>query len=491
MISYKNALEKIEEVIKRGPFSDDWDSLGNYQVPEWYRNAKFGIFIHWGVYSVPAFGNEWYPRHMYIQGSPEFEHHIETYGNHKDFGYKDFIPMFTAPKFDPQEWARLFKEAGARYVVPVAEHHDGFQMYKSELSKYNAFNMGPKRDVLGELFKAFRAEGLAAGASTHRAEHWFFMGHGKQFDSDIKEPLVRGDFYWPAQPEPGFHDLYGKPEPTEEFLEDWLLRCCEIVDQYRPKIVYFDWWIQHNAFKPYIKKFAAYYYNRAHEWGQEVVINYKHDAFMFGTAVVDIERGQFAEAKPYFWQTDTAIAKNSWCYTEYNSYKTAYQIICDLVDIVSKNGTLLLNVGPKADGTIAEEERQVLLDIGKWLQINGEAIYDSKVWRESGEGPTQIPEGQFTDNDEKPFTPEDIRFTVRGSNLYATVLKYPQDGRVLIRSLAERDASSKPYFHGIIEDVTVLGFDEKVKWIRSEEGLLIQTQEVKSDLPVVFRIKIK
>ena len=491
MISYKNALEKIEEVIKRGPFSDDWDSLGNYQVPEWYRNAKFGIFIHWGVYSVPAFGNEWYPRHMYIQGSPEFEHHIKTYGNHKDFGYKDFIPMFTAPKFDPQEWARLFKEAGAKYVVPVAEHHDGFQMYKSDLSRYNAYNMGPKRDVLGELFEAFRDEGLVGGASTHRAEHWFFMGHGRQFDSDIKEPLVRGDFYWPAQPEPGFHDLYGKPEPTEEFLEDWLLRCCEIVDQYRPKIVYFDWWIQHSAFKPYIKKFAAYYYNRAHEWGQEVVINYKHDAFMFGTAVVDIERGQFAEAKPYFWQTDTAIAKNSWCYTENNSYKTAYQIICDLVDIVSKNGTLLLNVGPKADGTIAEEERQVLLDIGKWLRTNGEAIYDSKVWRESGEGPTQIPEGQFTDNDEKPFTPEDIRFTVRGSNLYATVLKYPQDGRVLIRSLAERDASSKPYFHGIIEDVSVLGFDEKVTWERSEKGLLIQTQEVQSDLPVVFRIKIE
>lgn len=491
MSSYKNALEKIEEVIKRGPFSDDWDSLGNYRVPEWYRNAKFGIFIHWGVYSVPAFGNEWYPRHMYIQGSPEFEHHIKTYGNHKDFGYKDFIPMFTAPKFDPQEWARLFREAGAKYVVPVAEHHDGFQMYKSDLSRYNAYNMGPKRDVLGELFEAFRDEGLVGGASTHRAEHWFFMGHGRQFDSDIKEPLVRGDFYWPAQPEPGFHDLYGKPEPTEEFLEDWLLRCCEIVDQYRPKIVYFDWWIQHSAFKPYIKKFAAYYYNRAHEWGQEVVINYKHDAFMFGTAVVDIERGQFAEAKPYFWQTDTAIAKNSWCYTENNSYKTAYQIICDLVDIVSKNGTLLLNVGPKADGTIAEEERQVLLEIGKWLRTNGEAIYDSKVWRESGEGPTQIPEGQFTDNDEKPFTPEDIRFTVRGSNLYATVLKYPQEGRVLIRSLAERDASSKPYFHGIIEDVSVLGFDEKVTWERSEEGLLIQTQEVQSDLPVVFRIRIK
>jgi len=212
---------------------------------------------------------------------------------------------------------------------------------------------------------------------------------------------------------------------------------------------------------------------------------------MFGTAVVDIERGQFAEAKPYFWQTDTAIAKNSWCYTENNIYKSANHIICDLVDIVSKNGTLLLNVGPKADGTIAEEEQQVLLAIGEWLRVNGEAIYDSKVWRESGEGPTQIPEGQFTDNVEKQFTPEDIRFTVKGSNLYATVLKYPEDGKVVIRSLAERDASSKPYFHGIIDNVEVLGFEEKVQWERNHQGLIIQTKGVKSDLPVVFKIDIK
>ena len=167
--------------------------------------------------------------------------------------------------------------------------------------------------------------------------------------------------------------------------------------------------------KPYLKKFAAYYYNRAEEWGIPATINYKHDAFMFGSAVVDIERGQFADVKPFFWQTDTAVARNSWCYTENNDYKTAREIICDLVDIVSKNGTMLLNIGPKADGTIPDEDKKILLDIGRWLKVNGEAIYNSKVWRVAQEGPTGIEEGQFTDGKTKVFTSEDIRFTVNGS----------------------------------------------------------------------------
>ncbi|MCX7658587.1 MAG: alpha-L-fucosidase, partial [Oscillospiraceae bacterium] len=261
-------LRKIDEVIKNGRYKDNWESLSQFKVPDWYRNAKFGIFIHWGVYSVPAFANEWYSRNMYIQGTPEFEHHIATYGPHKDFGYKDFIPMFKAEKFNPDEWAQLFEAAGARYVVPVAEHHDGFQMYHSELSRFNAFEMGPKRDVLGELKEAFEKRGLLCGASSHRVEHWFFMGHGKEFDSDIKEPLVCGDFYWPSMPEPDHQDLFSTPTPSQEYMEDWLLRTCEIVDKYRPRIVYFDWWIQHSAVKPWLKKFAAYYYNRADEWGK-------------------------------------------------------------------------------------------------------------------------------------------------------------------------------------------------------------------------------
>ncbi|GAF63432.1 alpha-L-fucosidase [Bacillus sp. TS-2] len=483
-------LEIINKVIENGSFKDNWNSLSQFELPTWYQKAKFGIFIHWGVYSVPAFGNEWYSRNMYIQGSKEYEHHLNTYGAHQDFGYKDFIPQFKAEHFNPEEWSKLFKDAGARYVMPVAEHHDGFQMYRSRLSSFNAYEMGPKRDVLGELKKSLAKHDIVLCASSHRVEHWFFMGHGKEFDSDIKEPLKEGDFYWPAMPEPNHHDLFSQPAPSEDFLEDWLIRTCEIVDQYKPQVMYFDWWIQHSAVKPYLKKFAAYYYNRAKEWDIEVAINYKHDAFMFGTAVVDIERGQFSDQKPYFWQTDTSLAKNSWCYTENNQYKTANEIISDLVDIVSKNGSLLLNVGPKADGTIADKERELLLEIGEWLKVNGEAIYDTKVWRTSGEGPTKIKEGQFTDGESKFFTEKDIRFTVNGSYLYATVLNYPDNGRVCITSLGEKDASRLPHFHGIIKDINLLGFDEKPTWYRTEEGLVLETKSVQSDKPVVIKLLI-
>ena len=491
MYDKKAWLKKIDEVIAKGPYRADWNSLSAYRVPEWYKDAKFGIFIHWGIYSVPAFGNEWYSRNMYIQGSPEFEHHRKTYGDQKDFGYKDFIPLFKAERFEPKEWAELFKKAGARYVVPVAEHHDGFQMYDSEISRWNAAGMGPKRNVLGELSEEFNRRGMVNGASTHRIEHWFFMGHGKEFESDITDAEQEGDFYWPAMPEPeSLQDLYSEPMPTEEFLQDWLVRCCEIVDRYRPKIVYFDWWIQHSAVRPYLRKFAAYYYNRAAQWGSDAVINYKHDAFLFGTAVPDVERGQFADIKPYFWQTDTAIALNSWGYTEHNDFRPAQDIICDLVDIVSKNGCLLLNVGPKPDGTITEEDRAVLLKIGEWLKVNGEAIYGSRVWRRYGEGPTQVVDGQFSDGIKKNFTSQDFRFTTTGGHLYAIAMKCSQDGEYCVRSLGIQDASRQANFHGIIRNVEVLGCGESPEWSRDEEGLHIRSGFV-SDSPVVFKLELE
>lgn len=484
-------LAQIEQVNANGPYQDTWESLSQFELPKWFQKAKFGIFIHWGLYSIPAFNNEWYSRNMYIQGTEEYEHHIKTYGPHKEFGYKDFIPMFTAPAFHPEEWANLFVNAGAKYVFPVAEHHDGFQMYKSDLSKWNSVEMGPKRDILGELKDSFENKGLTFCTSSHRVEHWWFMSNGKKFDSDIKDPMNDTDFYWPSMPEPeDQHSLYSTPYPTEEFMEDWMARTAELIDLYQPKILYFDWWIQHESVKPYLRKISAYYYNRGSEWGFPTAICFKHDAMMFGTGIVDVERGKFPEAKPYYWQTDTAVARNSWCHTTSLDYKSSYEVICYLIDVVSKNGNLLLNVGPKADGSIPEGDKQILMDMGNWLKINGEGIYNSNVWRLAEEGPTLETAGQFNDGDVRTYTSEDFRFTVANGYLYVFALHYPEDGNVCIKSLSDSSNPYMPYFNGIIEDVTVLGSEEKINWTKDKEGLKFKTTTIKSDFPVTVKIKM-
>jgi len=456
----------------QGPFSANWESLANYSAPKWYEDAKFGIFIHWGLYSVPAFGNEWYPRNMYLRGTPEFEHHVKTYGPQSRFGYKDFIPLFKAEKFDPDAWATLFRKAGARFVLPVAEHHDGFAMYNTALSRWSAAKMGPKRDLLGAMAETFRKEGLHFGLSSHRAEHWWYYNGGRELDSDVRRGR-HSDFYGPAQPLPDDHEIRQHrktlPMPDAAFLGDWLARTCELVDKYRPEIVWFDWWIQHLAFDPYLRKFAAYYYNKAAQWDQGVAINYKYDAFPEGAAVFDVERGQLKGTRSLFWQTDTAVAKNSWGYVENNDYKTATSLIHDLIDIVSKNGALLLNIGPRPDGTIPEPEQKLLGEIGDWMALNGEAIYGTRPWKVFGEGPTEIIEGAFNDVKRAAFTAQDIRFTRKAKALYAIVLGWPSSEKLLIRALAEggKDAPEK------ISKIELIGNSALLSWKRDRKALTI------------------
>lgn len=480
-------IQDINNEIAQGPFKPTWKSLSQNQIPEWFRDAKFGIFTHWGLYTVPEYHNEWYSRNMYRKEAPEYDYHREVYGPQDKFGYKDFIPLFTAQKFNPEDWVILFKKAGAKYYFPVAEHHDGFQMYRSDLSRYNAYEMGPKRDVIGELRKATVENKMHFCTSNHRAEHWWFMGHGKEFKSDIHEPLKRGDFYWPAMPEPNNEDLFSKPYPTKEYLEDWLLRVCELVKNYQPEIIYFDWWIQHEAFKPYLKKFAAYYYDLAVKWRKKVTICYKEDAMAFGSGLVDLERGSSLTAKPFPWQCDTSIARNSWCYTKTLEYKSVNEILQNLIDVVAKNGNLLLNVGPKADGSIAEEDRHILHEIGKWLIANGEAIYDSRPWKIAGEGRTQMGEGAFQDQKVTQYDTSDVRFTTHNGYLYA-ILLHPEREDITIKSLKNNNQDVDP-FHGIIKHVVQVDQNTQIPFKVDTKGMHAQIVLNHNSRPIVLRIE--
>lgn len=442
-------------------FQPDWDNIAqNYEFPQWYTDGKFGIFIHWGVYSVPAYGNEWYSRNMYIEGSNEFKHHVETWGKQTEFGYKDFIPMFTGEKFNADEWATLFKEAGAKYVVPVAEHHDGFAMYDSELNPWNSVKMGPKKDIIGSLKAAFEKQGLAFGVSSHRAENaWFFNG-GMKFPSDVQDTTIT---------------LYGRRYAdqtyTEDFAREWLTHMYELVDKYQPRLVYFDWTVNNPVLMPYFNRFLAYYYNNALDWGEGVVVNTKQ-GYPTNVQVWDVERGKAGEMMKFPWQTDTFVGTKSWGYIADEVYKTPGQIVRDLVDIVSKNGNLLLNIGPKPDGTIPEEQKNILLSIGRWLKVNGEAIYGTHCWKKYGEGETESAKGSFSDNEATPYTATDIRFTTKGNDFYAISLGW-SDKDIVIKSLTP-DVIGDAEILG----VSMLGSNEKIQWEKTAEGLKVSFPSV-------------
>jgi alpha-L-fucosidase len=483
-------LDNVDRTNSGGPFRPDWESLQAYQIPEWYMDAKFGIFIHWGVYSVPAFGSEWYPRLMYIPGSDEYKHHIATYGSQDTFGYKDFIPSFKAEKFDPAAWARLFKEAGAKYVIPVFEHHDGFAMYDSGLSDWTAAKMGPHRDLMGDLAKAVRAEGLHLGASSHRVEHNFFLGVGRSIPSDINDPKYAA-FYGPAHP--WLEAKNGTPLANDftfvskAWTDDWLARSAEIVEKYHPEIIYFDWWIGQAAVRPNLSRFTAFYYNESLKHGGPVgVINYKDFAMQDHSAVLDVERGQLAGIRPLHWQTDTSVGNKSWGYIENETFKSPEFIIHQLVDIVSKNGNLLLNIGPRSDGTIPDGVQEVLRAVGSWLKVNGEAIYGTRPWKVYGEGPTKITEGAFHDTDTKPYTAEDFRFTKKGDVLYAIELGWPASREAVIHSLGKSALGEAK-----VSSVEMVGPITKLEFEQHDDGLHIRLPEQHpGKYAYVFRIGI-
>lgn len=382
--------------------------------------------------------------------------------------------MFKAEHYDPAAWARLFKQAGAKYVVPVFEHHDGFAMYDSGLSDWTSAKMGPRRDLAGDLAEAVRAEGLHFGASSHRIEHDWFMHTGREIESDLNDPKF-AQFYGPSHlqfaldpDEDKFVEEWTYLSP--EFASDWLARDAEVVEKYHPELFYFDFWIGHVEMRPYLARFAAYFYNQTAKQGLLGVINYKLDAMHPKSAVLDLERGVLPAIHSEYWQTDTSISNKSWGYIKDDIFKTPELVVHELVDIVSKNGNLLLNIGPRADGTIPEEVQDILLNVGAWLKVNGDGIYGTRPWKVFGEGPTKVVEGPMRDTKTAPYVPEDFRFTARRNTVYAIEMAWPPNQKTVIRAFGSTALGADKK----IDTVTLLGSDAKVQFQQESDGLHIQ-----------------
>ncbi|MGW1954448.1 alpha-L-fucosidase [Streptomyces sp. NPDC001920] len=403
-------------------YTPDWNSVDQHPpAPEWFQDAKFGIYFHWGAFSVPAYDNEWYPRSMYQAGSNANRHHIATYGQPSAWPYHNFIDgardsagntVKFAPKlksaggkFDPDEWVQLFVDAGARFAGPVAEHHDGFSMWDSQVNEWNSVKKGPGLDLLKLFSTAVRAKGLKLLVAMHHAYNFTgFYEHA------------------PARTDPSLKKLYGQLDPTAA-NQLWFDKLKEVVDRARPDILWQDFNLDAVDEQQRLN-FLAYYYNQAGSWGREVVTTYK-DGMHGKGEVFDYERGGPADLASPYWLTDDSISSSSWCYTQGIGYYSVQQMLHSFIDRVSKNGNMLLNIAPMADGTIPQAQRDILLGIGDHLKRFGESVYATRAWTAYGEGPTKMGGGSFTTP--HAGTPQDIRFTRNkaGTVLYATVLGWP------------------------------------------------------------------
>jgi alpha-L-fucosidase len=505
------------------PFKPTWDSLvEGYRTPDWFRDAKLGIWAHWSAQCVPEMG-DWYARNMYLQGNWQYDHHVETYGHPTKVGFMEMQNRWKAENWDPEALMDLYAKAGAKYFVSLANHHDNFDAYDSKYHGWNSVRVGPKKDIVGTWAKLARAKGLRFGVSNHSAHAWHWLAPaygydpegplaGRRYDAfNLTKADGKGKWWEGLDPQ----DLYTGPNMVmpdgistvrtanewherndrvwdekaplhnPAFTRRWFLRCRDLIDSYRPDLVYFD-----NTGLPLGQAgldIAAHFYNASMAWhgGKlEAVLNAKEiPAERRAGLVEDVERGQRAGIEPLPWQTDTCIG--DWHYNrgvfEGHHYKSAASVIHRLVDIVSKNGNLLLSIPMRGDGSIDADERKILEGIAAWMSRHGEAIHGTRPWRSFGEGPTQIGGGMFSENQVKGFTDQDIRFTTKAGALYAIGLAWPKNGVMRIAALAQ-DSALAP---GVIERVEAVGSTDSLPFKRTPQGLEVRLPEGLAGTPAV------
>jgi len=468
------AEDAYEPPLKPGPYTGAEASFQQYRVPEWFRDAKFGIWSHWGPQAVPRAG-DWYARNMYIQGHPQYEHHLKHYGHPSRAGYKDIIPLWKAERFDPDALMALYVKAGAKYFVSMGVHHDNFDLWNSHTHSWNAVNMGPHRDIVGAWQKAARKVGLPFGVSEHLGASygWLATSHGHDTTGplagvpyDGADPAYQ-ELYHPAHDEALHSNLDNWYAKNPAWHEEWFKRISDLVDTYHPDLLYSDGGL---PFGTVGRTLLANYYNgnlAVHDGHLTAVYTHKAQGageFNAGEGVLDVERGVLAGINPQPWQTDTSMG--DWFYSDGYQYKSTAEIIYMLADIVSKNGNLLLNVVQYADGSLPPESRHFLDEMAAWMGVNGEAIHGTRPWKVFGEGPTQTAAGAMKESGH--YTAEDIRFTAKGNAVYAITLGVPVK-RVVIHALGKGSAQAA----GPIRSVRLLGSKAKLAWTQRDDALVV------------------
>ena len=468
--------------IASGPFKPTLASLKQNRYPDWFTKGKLGIWAHWGPQSVPMEG-DWYARLLYEEGGNDYKDHVSRYGHPSKAGYKDLIPLWRAEKWDPDRLMALYKKAGAKYFVSMGVHHDNFDLWNSTYHRWNATKMGPMRDVVGTWQKAAHKQGLRFGVSEHLGASftWFHVSH----TADKNGPMA-GVPYDGA--DPAYEDLYhekalpgdgGWYSNDPRWHAQWYRRIKDLVDQYHPDLLYSDGGI---PFGSVGQQLVAHFYNSniAFNHGrQEAVYTCKQTSN--GRWAQDVERGVLSSIQTYPWQTDTSIG--DWFYNKHWKFRGADWVIHTLVDVVSKNGNLLINVVQRPDGSLDPEAEQVLADMAAWMKINGESIYDTKPWITYGEGPTQAKGGAM--KEDFAFSGKDVRYVQKGDGtVYATLMGRPDAGEVVLESLAHM-----PDAKATITGVKVLGAKRATRWTWARDGLhVLMPDEAHSDIATVLKI---